>query len=153
MAALEIDKTDIKVRSGSAGELFTETYKIRTLVFVEEQAVPSEEEKDEYESICRHFLAEKDGIAVGTARWRKTDKGVKLERFAVLSEYRGMGIGELLVEKVIANIKASVTLETIIYCHAQIQAQNFWEKQGFEAEGEIFYEANIPHYYMKYVAK
>jgi GNAT superfamily N-acetyltransferase len=30
------------------------------------------------------------------ARWRKTDKGYKLERFAVLKQYRGLGVGQAL---------------------------------------------------------
>ena len=32
-----------------------------------------------------------------------------------------------------------------LYLHAQADAIPFYEKHGFIAEGEIFYEADIPH--------
>ena len=70
---------------------------IRKEVFIEEQNVSIEEEIDEYEKIATHILALENSKAVGTARWRYTDDGVKLERFAVLEPYRSHGVGRALV--------------------------------------------------------
>ena len=56
---------------------------IRTKVFVEEQNVDIDLEiENEEESI--HFLLYYRRRPVATARYRMTDKGVKLERFAML---------------------------------------------------------------------
>jgi hypothetical protein len=47
-----------------------------------------EEELDEHEVTSTQFLAFHSGVSCGTARWRFTEKGVKLERFTVLKPYR-----------------------------------------------------------------
>ena len=123
---------------------------IRYDVFVVGQKVPAEEEIDAYESECTHFLASIDEIPCGAARWRTTPNGVKLERFAVLEKYRGMGVGSALVEAVLSDIKiqpgASVKQ---LYLHSQISAIPLYEKYGFVKEGEMFQECDIDHYTMK----
>lgn len=122
-------------------------FSIRNTVFVEEQKVSREEEYDEHESIARHYLVFSDGIPAGTARMRATEKGVKLERFAVLPEFRNQGAGSALVKRVLEDaLKSGKT----IYLHAQVAAMNVYKRSGFTAEGELFYEAGIPHYRMVY---
>jgi predicted GNAT family N-acyltransferase len=37
--------------------------------------------------------------------------------------------------------------------HAQVPAMSFYLRAGFVPEGELFYEANIPHYKMTYKAE
>ncbi len=59
------------------------------MVFVVEQEVDAAEEYDEFDDSSVHFLTKMDGSPVGTARWRFTANGVKLERFAVRKEARG----------------------------------------------------------------
>ena len=94
---------EIIVKNIIDNNILEEAFKIRKKVFVEEQEVDDSEEY-EFEEESTHFIAEINGTYVGTARWRKTDKGVKLERFAVLKEYRSMGVGAALVQTVIQNI-------------------------------------------------
>src|SRR5690606_41970150 len=81
-------------------------FKIRELVSVIEQQVDAAEEYDEFETSSNHVLASIDGSPVGTARWRFTENGVKLERFAVLEEARGNGVGQALVAAVLADVEA-----------------------------------------------
>ena len=119
-------------------------FAIRRQVFVVEQDCPPELEW-EYEDESTHFLATVDGIPAGAARWRKTDKGYKLERFAVLNEFRGLGIGQELVKAVLADLPADADY---IYLHAQIQAMSLYTKQGFKPTGPEFEEAGIRHYKM-----
>ena len=114
---------------------------IREEVFVVEQQVPPEIEYDEYEQNSTHILARLDGVPVGTARWRKTERGHKLERFAVLKSARGKGVGEALVKFVLNQIEDSEPA----YLNSQVSAIPFYARQGFEATGGIFYEAGIPH--------
>ena len=78
--------------------IFKDVKSIRTQVFVEEQGVPETLEHDEYEALSSHFLVFDQKKAVATARWRRTKDGIKLERFAVLPNYRGKGIGKFLVQ-------------------------------------------------------
>ena len=123
---------------------------IREEVFVQEQRVPAEEEYDEFENYSRHFLALIDGHPAGTARWRFTDQGIKLERFAVLSRYRGSGVGSALVKAVLDDIMATDNIRgRLLYMHAQITAMPLYAKFGFQPVGEMFEECAIQHYKMQ----
>lgn len=123
-------------------------FDIRHTVFVDEQGVPAEEELDEFESIATHFLAfDEGGKAIGTARWRKTEAGFKLERFAVLKDYRKKGIGGLLVEAV-KNDVLQHDPSAKMYLHAQVAALDFYEKHEFVKSGDTFDECGIWHYKM-----
>lgn len=122
---------------------------IRHEVFVIGQSVPESLEYDEFEKDSRHFLAFWDKTACGTARWRFTKRGIKLERFAVLDTFRGKGIGQALVKVILDDIyKHRDFNQQEIYLHAQITALNLYRKFGFKIVGDIFIEADIEHYEM-----
>ena len=118
---------------------------IRRKVFVDEQKVSRKEEFDSHEQESRHYLVFLDNVPIGAARWRRTDKGIKLERFAVLKEHRNSGAGNAVLKKVLEDV---VPLNEKIYLHAQLPAVNFYKRAGFVTEGELFSEANIDHYKM-----
>jgi len=119
----------------------TTAFNIRTRVFVDEQDVPVEIEMDKYENVSDHFLCFIGEKAVGTSRMRKTVNGIKLERFAVLKEYRNKGVGKALV---LYCLKMANNNQNI-YLNAQENVISFYEKLGFIVAGERFFEANIPH--------
>lgn len=119
-------------------------FEIRREVFVIEQDCPPELEW-EFEEESTHFLARVEDIPVGAARWRKTDKGYKLERFAVAAGYRGMGVGQALVKAVLADLPSDASY---VYLHAQVPAMGLYSKFGFESEGPQFEEAGIQHFKM-----
>lgn len=116
-------------------------FEVRRAVFVKEQSVSEAEEYDDYETSSTHLAASVDGKVVGTCRFRNTDKGTKLERFAVLKEYRGTGVGEDLL----IHCLNLVQKEKYVYLHAQVQVVDFYAKYGFEKEGNMFEEAGIKH--------
>jgi predicted GNAT family N-acyltransferase len=125
-------------------------FQIRELVFVVEQEVDASEEYDEFEDSSIHFLAKLDGAHVGTARWRFTTNGVKMERFAVLQEARGQGVGQALVAAVLADINQHPDGKAQKkYLHAQIHAMPLYAKFGFQAVGDQFEECAILHYKME----
>lgn len=125
-------------------------FKIRKEVFVIEQEVDPAKEYDEFEETSTHFLALLDEMPVGTARWRFTPNGVKLERFAVLKYARGKGVGQALVAEVLSDISSDPnTSGKLKYLHAQLTAVPLYTKFGFEKEGDIFEECTILHYKMK----
>ena len=125
-------------------DLYQKSLKIRHEVFIAEQKVdPSLE--IENEEPCHFYLVLIDETPAGTGRWRETEKGIKLERFAVLSEYRNHGIGTVLLKRILGDI---LPLNKKIYLHSQINALNYYERQGFVKSGNVFTEANIQHYLM-----
>lgn len=116
-------------------------FAVRKTVFVDEQNCPPELEwEHEEESI--HFLALINGEPCGACRWRKTDKGYKLERFAVLKEHRGKRIGQALVAAALSDLPDDAAY---IYLNAQLEAMRMYSRFGFIAEGEQFEEAGIQH--------
>jgi predicted GNAT family N-acyltransferase len=125
-------------------EELEKAFAIRKKVFVEEQNCPPELEW-ENEDVSTHFLAEINGVPCGACRWRKTDAGYKLERFAVLKEFRGKRIGQALVAAALADLPESAPY---IYLNAQLDAMRLYSRFGFVAEGEQFEEAGIQHFKM-----
>ncbi|WP_210520827.1 GNAT family N-acetyltransferase [Hymenobacter terricola] len=124
-------------------------FTIREKVFVDEQGVPATLENDEHDRTdARHYLARAaDGTPAGAARWRETENGVKLERFAVLPGFRNQEIGAALLHAVLADVQVELP-DAEVYLNAQIGAVRFYERHGFKKEGEVFEEANIQHYKM-----
>lgn len=140
----------ITVTKAVSKEDLETVFQIREAVFVVEQKVAPEEEYDEFEEDATHFLAKMDDMPAGTARWRRTENGIKLERFAVLQPTRGRDVGQALVKTVLEDINSHAdSAGTTLYLHAQLPAVPLYEKFGFKAEGDIFMECDIAHYVMK----
>ncbi len=116
-------------------------HKIRKEVFVEEQGISMREEIDTFEDEATHILACIDGVPVGTARWRMTDSGLKLERFAVLPDHRELGVGKALLKY---SLQANDTNQRV-YLNAQLDVIDFYKRYGFHVVGPQFLEAGILH--------
>src|SRR5690606_13889181 len=117
----------------------------RRKVFVEEQKVDARDEFDEYEDESNHFLLQLNDKAIGTARWRHIGDKIKLERFAILKDYRNTGYGNILLSAVLEDV---VPHKKQVYLHAQLKAVPFYERQGFQKQGDMFKECEIQHYKM-----
>ena len=138
MNKIEIKVVDFK-------EHFSEIKNIRLTVFIKEQHVPEELEWDEFDDISTHILAYYDNKAVGTARLLEDGH---IGRMAVLKAYRNRNIGKnmlkylisLAQEKSIKNIELS----------AQEHAVEFYKKYGFSIYGDVYMDAGIPHFDMKF---
>ncbi len=129
----------IRVKLIETKEELEIAFAIRESVFVQEQHFDSKSEFDGNDEQSHHFLAFVNGEPFGTCRWRKTDKGIKLERFAVLIEHRGKGLGKNLVQTTVAHILSQVTEKgTLLYLNANAHAVPLYEKHGFRKEGEPF---------------
>jgi len=132
---------EIKVHLATSEQDLKHIREIREKVFIMEQNVPQEVEIDQYEESSNYIIALLDKKHIGTARWRKTEEGVKLERFAVLKEKRGLGIGNKLVKFILNKVKN----EPQVYLHAQDHVIPFYQKFGFYPVGDHFYEGGISH--------
>jgi predicted GNAT family N-acyltransferase/DNA-binding MarR family transcriptional regulator len=113
---------------------------IRHEVFVKEQHVPSEFEGSNNE-VSTHFLATVNDLPAGTARYRETQNGIKLERFAVLRHYRGMKVGDALVKNILHDLPPGIP----VYLNAQLEIAGLYFSNGFKQEGEVFKEADMDH--------
>ncbi len=109
--------------------------------------MPPEVEVDGLDADAEHFLAHLGERPVATARARRTPKGWKIERVAVLEAERQSGVGKQLVHYVLAHAPPGV----LVYVHAQEGALGFWERAGFVAEGPSFVEGGISHRWMRFV--
>ena len=139
----------IEVLLADTGQLREKAFEIRREVFVQEQMVSAEDEFDEFESSSRHFVVLDDNHQpIGAARWRKTSKGIKLERFAVKEAHRGTGIGSALVKQVLKDVAQVEGTGQYVYLHAQLSAVPLYQKFGFEIIGDQFVECDILHYVM-----
>lgn len=136
---------EITVRKISPGDADLQNcFDIRRRVFVDEQHCPADLEYQN-DDVSTHFLAYCGNVPCGAARWRKTDKGIKLERFAVLPPHRGKGVGAELLKAVLKDIRPT---ESVIYLNSQLSAMNFYLPFGFRPVGEQFEEAGIIHQQM-----
>jgi predicted GNAT family N-acyltransferase len=125
---------------------------IRTKVFQEEQGVSAELEFDGLDPSATHFLAYINGQAVGTARIRELDADTfKIERLAVLPNYRKQGIGKQLMKSALFAIAQRDKSLAIV--HAQAYIAPLYQQLGFAIVGEKFYEAGIPHVKMIKMSK
>lgn len=114
---------------------------VRYAVFVDEQGVPKALEEDEHDQTALHLLARApDGSPVGTARLLPDGH---IGRMAVLPAWRNRGLGSELLRRLIRIARQRGQSRLVL--HAQCQAEPFYRRLGFIAEGEIFDEAGIDH--------
>ena len=128
-------------------------FEIRNLVFCEEQKVSKEIEFDGLDQFCNHYLAKINELPIGTARVREQKKGTfKIERMAVLKQYRKKGVGKAIIKKILKHYLNLNNINKLIL-NSQIEAKDFYKKFGFVEVGKEFVEANIRHQKMIYEAK
>lgn len=141
-----MDNLVIKVANFSLD--FPIIQQIRHLVFQIEQGVSADLEFDGKDETADHLLAYLDDQPVGTTRIRRLNsQTAKVERVAVLQAARGSGIGKRLMVEALAFLQKAKVAEVQI--HAQESVRDFYQRLGFEPEGEVFVEAGIPHVKMK----
>lgn len=138
-------EAEITVITGSWQDLGEPAQTVRHAVFVAEQGIPADLERDPADAGCIHVLA-RDGAgqALGTGRLLPLGDGVmKLGRLAVLASQRGRGVGQALLDALLKAARAQGAREVVL--HAQQSAASFYLAAGFQPRGEEFMEAGIPH--------
>ena len=122
---------------------------VRRVVFIEEQAVAESIEQDGRDDEASHVVVvDQHHRVVATGRILISDDGsAKIQRVAVLKTLRGEGVGRLVMEGLEHSSRTQGA--SIAKLASQIEAVGFYERLGYEAYGEPFYEANILHRWMK----
>jgi predicted GNAT family N-acyltransferase len=120
-------------------------FKIRSQVFVDEQNVPKDMERDEYDSIAFHFLSFIGSIPIGTARVVLLEDGdtAKIGRVAILQSHRSLGLGIQLMSAI--EIAPELSHCRRFTLQAQTHALKFYKQLGYVEEGPEFLDAGIPH--------
>jgi predicted GNAT family N-acyltransferase len=120
---------------------------LRRAVFIIEQNVPVEVERDEYDPTATHIVALLDGNVVGVLRVVFLPEHVKFGRVAVARSARGRGIATAMMHFAMDLVRARG--ETRFYLTAQTDKLELYEKLGFVAYGEEFQDGGMPHLAMK----
>jgi predicted GNAT family N-acyltransferase len=119
--------------------------KLREIVFVFEQGVSRKIEWDGRDYLCQHAIAlTKNNEIIGTGRIKPSGH---IGRIAVLSAWRGQGIGAALLDVLISLARDANHQQ--IYLNSQTHAIKFYQRFGFIAQGPVFMEAGIPHQRME----
>ena len=120
-----------------------EAVKIRTLVFVEEQGF--KDEFDSIDEIATHIVMF-DGdnpVAVGRFFPSENEGEYIVGRVAVKKEYRGKNLGAEILKVCEVEIKKIGGTGGLV--SAQVQAENFYKKQGYVSVGETYFDEHCPH--------
>jgi predicted GNAT family N-acyltransferase len=122
---------------------------LRTRVFVVEQGVPPEIERDAADATAVHVVS-RDGAGRVVATGRlllRGDGTASIGRMAADPSARGRGHGAA----VLAELHRQARLRGVpeIELHAQVSARGFYERAGYTAVGEEYLEAGIAHVTMR----
>ena len=135
----------VDVELGSWSELGDAAGAIRREVFIEEQGIPADMEWDAADASCLHAVARnRFGVPLATGRMLEHVPGVaKVGRMAVRRSMRGTQIGRQVLEALMAAARKQGDREALL--HAQLSAENFYLRAGFQRRGQPFEEAGIAH--------
>ncbi len=121
---------------------------LRTRVFVEEQGVPPEVERDAADATAVHVVArDAAGRLVATGRLLPGDGRAAIGRMAVDAAARGGGYGAAVLA--VLHREAVRRGLTEVELHAQVTARGFYERAGYTAVGGEYEEAGIVHVTMR----
>lgn len=139
-----MDRSTYQIVDGAWDQLQHDAMSVREQVFIQEQQIAAQDEWDEQDAVSLHFVIYRDGQAIATARLLQDHS---VGRVAVLKAYRGQGLGQLIMQYIIA--LAQQQQRPQLHLSAQTHALDFYKQLGFEQQGEVYLECNIPHIHMQ----
>lgn len=130
----------------SGRELFT-IFKAREAVFVVEQNCPYHEIDDHDLKSLHVFATDENGQIVAYARIFKEEDAVTFGRVLVAPDYRGKGMGNTLIDKVMRLI-GETDPDVMVKIEAQDYIQPLYAHFGFKKVSDVYLIDNIPHVQM-----
>ena len=119
------------VKIASSTEEIRRALEIRRLVFIDEQNIPAQIENDNNDETALHAVCLIDHEIVATGRLViEADKKGVLARIAVLPEYRGKGLGQLIVKQLEQAAIENELRELSLQPHAYLE--KFYHELGYE---------------------
>ena len=121
---------------------------LRTRVFVDEQGVPPEIERDDADAAAVHVLSRDDvGTVVATGRLLGRGPTAGIGRMATDPSARGRGQGAAVLAEL--HRQAVLRGAAEVELHAQVSARGFYERAGYAVVGKEYEEAGIRHVTMR----
>ena len=117
---------------------------IRKSVFIYEQGF--ENEFDDIDKTAVHCVLYLGGYPVGTGRVFEENGSAHIGRVAVQKNYRGKGNGTKIINSLESYAKEQGFKECAL--SAQTRAKGFYEKLGYEQQGEEYFEEYCRHILM-----
>ena len=139
-----LNPNDCKIALGTWADLGEAAKGIREVVFIQEQQIDPHDEWDEQDSVCLHFVVYVHDQAVATARLLANHC---VGRVAVLKEFRGLGLGQRLMQMTIDTARQQQ--RPYVQLSSQVHAIGFYQALGFEVDGEVYLDCGIPHQNMR----
>ena len=136
---------DVRVEITDWARAEAQVMPVRMAVFVVEQGVPEDIERDEFDAVSRHAIA-RDAAGAVVATGRLLPDG-HIGRMAVAAPLRGKGVGGAVLEALVAEAARAGLAEVSL--NAQVHALAFYRRHGFVEYGDVFMEAGIPHRAMR----
>jgi predicted GNAT family N-acyltransferase len=127
--------------------LLEKIFALRYDVFVLEQKVPEELERDEEDNTAIHAVILDGEDVVATGRLVIHGNIGKIGRMAVKKGLRHQGLGGKILQKLLET--GAEKGISHFYLHAQLYVRDFYAKHGFVPVGEVFEEAGILHQKME----
>lgn len=109
---------------------------VREKVFIEEQGWPREVEMDEFDKQGWHALVVDEEKPVATGRVYIEDGKYKIGRVCVDKEYRGRGLGDIIIRSLIG--RALDAGAPGVHVSAQEYVKEMYEKYGFTTQGDAY---------------
>ena len=127
---------------------FSHIQNIRKTVFHDELGISESELFDKYDESCNHFLIFDGKNIVGSVRVISINEKIKIERMAILKNFRIQTHGETCISQLIEYYStmgfSKIILDSIY------SVKDFYQKCGFIEEGMIFQRVGIDHIRMSF---
>ena len=148
LGRFEAGQPVVDIKTGDWARLGADAGKVRTEVFLQEQAIPVDMEWDQDDHTALHAVAYNAlGQPVATGRLlRSVEDTGKVGRMAVKRMLRGTNLGRQILLTLMSAAKRRG--DTRILLNAQQSAEGFYQRAGFSPMGEPFDEVDIPHIQM-----
>jgi YbgC/YbaW family acyl-CoA thioester hydrolase len=141
----EAGRPVVTLVTGDWATLGVDAARVRTEVFVREQAIPMDMEWDEADATALHaVIHNRLDQPLATGRLLIQAPGVgKIGRMAVIRVMRGTHLGRDVLQALLAAAWARGDREVVL--HAQRSAAGFYARLGFSVRGPEFDEVGIAH--------
>ena len=143
--AFELGESMVNLQTGSWEDLGALMSPLRESVFVKEQGIDPKLEWDADDATAVHAVAcNRLGQAVATGRLLHHAPGVaRIGRMAVARPLRGSQLGRKVLQVLERTAQERGDVAVLLY--AQCSAEDFYARNGYVAQGDVFEEAGIRH--------
>ncbi len=121
-------------------------FRLRRAVFVGEQHIPPELERDAADETARHAVILRGKEALATGRVMIREASGRIGRVAVDRAWRRQGLGRQIMGALESVAREEGVSE--LELSSQLSVQGFYEQLGYARQGDVYVEADVEHIWM-----